>query len=219
MSIRNKAWYTAGFQVTFYSFFGENLGEYDTGYLEGWGFRHSRDFKIPKSTYRVHVHMDIKGSKEEKDIDFYADESAVNEKSRIELTSKGALGSSRFKVKTNNGWSEKDLECPQKGFINLINACPFTDDTIEIFFSRHGHLICREVFRSSSFSNETIKIPDYTTRVSFDVYENRWGSYRWHDYFELDIKASSADVTTVSYTYYHPILSFNCPESWQRIEE
>ena len=103
LSMRNKGWYTAEFNAVFYNSSWERLGIYHSGYLEGLGTRNPRDIKIPKGTCRVHVHIDILGGWW-RPIKFYADESTVNENSRIELTSTGTFLFPEFDVKINNGW-------------------------------------------------------------------------------------------------------------------
>ena len=224
LSIRNKAWYTAGFHVTFYSPLEENLGEYDTGYLEGWGFRHSRDFEIPKNTYRVHVHMAIKGSEEEKTIDFQVEELAVNEGSRIELTSDGALGSSRFKVKTNYGWSEKKPEFSYRGVLKFNNfANHWVVGLFKVTFYKDDQKLGEESLKFFTGSHETIKIPDYTNRIEATVIDTGHGWWKTHDSATLKLagKASSTDVITINFGYKHSGLwsnmEFNYPECWQRI--
>ena len=224
LSIRNKAWYTAGFHVTFYSLLEENLGEYDTGYLEGWGFRHSRDFEIPKNTYRVRVDMAIKGSEEEKTIDFHVEELAVNENSRIELTSDGALGSSRFKVKTNNGWSEKKPESSYRGVLKFNSfANPWFGGLFKVTFYKDDQKLGEESLNLFTGPHETIKIPDYTNRIEATIIDTGRGWWETRDSATLKLagKASSTDVITINFGYKHSGLwsdmEFNYPECWQRI--
>ena len=92
-----------GFHVTFYDYLKKNLGEYDTGCLN---VGNTRKFKIPKNTYNVHVYVAVADGGE-KNIDFYADESAVNEKSQIELTSKSVTKDPEFGVRVDKGWLDE----------------------------------------------------------------------------------------------------------------
>ena len=228
MSIRNKAWYTAGFHVTFYSLLEENLGEYDTGYLEGLGTRKPRDFKIPKSTYRVHVYMAIKGGKE-KTIDFYADESAVNESSRIELTSDGSLGSSRFEVKTNNGWSEKKPESSHRGVLTIIRMAGIGNEEVGQFkatFYKDGQKLGEESLNLFTGPIEDIKIPDYTNRIDTTfINMTHILHVQSRATFKLAGKASSTDVITLNvfgnvfgFGLYVTSVEFNYPECWEKIK-
>ena len=178
LSIRNWASFTARFHVTFYDSCGKNLGEHDTGKLEGWGFRHSRDFKIPKLTYHVQVFMDVMWGND-KTIDFYVDKSTVNEKSRIELISEGAVdwwggkeGGERFTVETCNGW----IEDPQKrGNIylnNMLYEHAKTGEYFKVKFfsdSQKGQLGEQRVHLF--YPKMNFKIPDYTSRITVEVYQ------------------------------------------------
>ena len=179
LSIRNCALFTARFHVTFYDMRENKLGEHDTGKLEGVGLRNAREFKIPKLTYHVQVFMDVMWGND-KTIDFYVDKSTVNEKSRIELTSDGAVdwwggkeGGECFNVITCNGW----IEDPQKrGNIcidNRLYAHAKVDDYYKVKFfcdSTEDQLgeqrvsLCYPTMRH-------FKIPDYTTRITVEVYQ------------------------------------------------
>ena len=235
LSIRNKGWYTAGFHVTFYNFLGDNLGEYDTGYLEGWSLRHTREIKIPKGTYRVHVFMDVMLGYD-KTIDFFADESVVNENNRIVLESKGGTLTSRFDVKTDNGWFEEYLESADRGIIQFNNK--FLADNPNMYFKvafyRDSYQqsqklgeesikiptkyeIIRENVETPYY--EIIKIPGYTTRIeaeilkdgapidsaTLEVYRN---IVSWEDVIEIDLEWSPM---------VWKLMDITCSNGWQRV--
>ena len=174
--INQSGIYKAGFHVTFYDSVGGNLDEYDTGYL---AVGKTRDFKIPKYTYRVHVYVAIQAGKK-RHFDFYADESIVNENSRIELTSTRTTQHPKFDVKFNNGWSEKKSEYPHEEsiqFTSYFNA----DDPNMYFKATFYREDCQIGERSVKLSNigdyprwtvvdsETIKIPHNTTSIKVEV--------------------------------------------------
>ena len=221
LSIRNKAWYTAGFHVTFYSFFGENLGEYDTGYLEGRGFRHSRNFEIPKDTYRVHVYVAIQAGKK-RHFDFYADESVVNEKSRIELTSTNVTWNPKFDVKFNNGWSET-AECPHRGIIqfNSVANCYYSG-SFKATFYKDDQKLGEESLDLSNYPREAIKIPDNTNRIEAAISgaKLKWSS-EIYDSATLKLdgnKTTSMDVITINFGdrwgNWTP-MEITCPNGWK----
>ncbi len=226
--IRNKAWYTAGFHVTFYNFFGGNLGEYDTGYLEGLSTRNPREFKIPKDTYRVHVYMAIEGGKK-KTIDFYADESAVNEKSRIELSSINSLFNPELEAKYYNGWSEKKPEeysheeCIHfQSYFNADNPNMYFKAT----FYRYGYQIGEKSVKLSNIGDyhigtvvdrEFIEIPNSTTSIKVEVIkEGTPFDSATLEYIPAK-KAKNGIIITLGDAWYGSweAMKVNCPNSWK----
>ena len=222
MIIKQRGGYVAGFHVTFYSFFGENLGEYDTGNL---AIGETREFKIPKNTYRVHVYVAIwAGNK--KDIDFYADESAVNENSRIELTSEKTSKHPRFDVKINNGWSET-AECPHRGIIqfNSVARGLFGGASFKATFYKDDQKLGEESLDLSNYLREAIKIPDNTNRIEAAISGAKWEwSSEIYDSATLKLdgnKATSMDVITINFgdrfRDWAP-MEITCPNWWGRSE-
>ena len=221
--INQRGAYEAGFHATFYDFFGENLGEYDTGYLAK---KNTREFKIPKNTYRVQVHVSIisiffKG-KCEKYIDFYADESVVNEKSRIELTSTNVTWDPKFDVKFNDGWSET-AECPHRGIIqfNSVARCDY-GSSFKATFYKDDQKLGEESLDLSNYPREAIKIPDYTNRIEATISGIKL-SREIHDSATLKLdgsKACSTDVITINFGDwglwgdYLP-MEITCPNWWK----
>ena len=220
--IKQRGGYVAGFHVTFYSFFGENLGEYDTGNL---AIGETREFKIPKNTYRVHVYVAIwAGNK--KDIDFYADESAVNENSRIELTSEKTSKHPRFDVKINNGWSET-AECPHRGIIqfNSVARGLFGGASFKATFYKDDQKLGEESLDLSNYLREAIKIPDNTNRIEAAISGAKWEwSSEIYDSATLKLdgnKATSMDVITINFgdrfRDWAP-MEITCPNWWKLSE-
>ena len=186
LSISNWALFTASFHVTFYDSWERNLGEHDTGKLEGTGLRNAREFKIPKDTYRVHVYMAVKWGKK-RTIDFYADKFTVNEKSRIELTSTNVTWDPKFDVKTN-GWFGEAPELAGRGTIKFNDT--FLADKNNMYFKvtfyrndyqrkklgeKSINLPTARAFhwklRVDTYS-ETIKIPDYTDYIEAEIIQD-----------------------------------------------
>ena len=174
--INQRGGYLAKFHVTFYDSVGGNLDEYDTGSL---AVGKTRDFKIPKYTYRVHVYVDIAAGKK-RHFDFYADETVVNEKSRIELTSTKTSLHPKFDVKFNNGWSEKKPEYSHEESIQFKSY--FNADNPNMYFKATFYREdCQIGEKSVKLSNigeyrgwtvvdsETIKIPNGTTSIKVEV--------------------------------------------------
>ena len=218
MIINQSGVYLAGFHVTFYSFFGRILGEYDTGYL---AIRKTRDFKIPKNTYRVHVYMAIAGGKK-RHFDFYADESVVNEKSRIELTSTKTSLHPKFDVKFNNGWSEKKPEYKHRGIIqfNSVADCYYSG-SFKATFYKDDQKLGEESLDLSNHPREAIKIPDNTNRIEAAISGAQWEwSSEIYDSATLKLdgnKATSMDVITINFGgrlgYWTP-MEITCPNWW-----
>ncbi len=171
--------------------------------------------------------MAINGSKEEKNINFYADESAVNEKSRIELTSDGALGSSRFKVKTNNGWSEKKPVYSHEESIQFTSY--FSADNPNMYFKATFYREDCQIgeksvklshvdvyYQDSVVDSETIKIPYATTSIKVEVIKE--GTPINSDTLKYNpAKKSKDDITIALGTWYRrwAPMKINCPNSWK----
>ena len=225
--IKNEAAYTAGFYVTFYSFSGGNLGEYDTGNLRGAWYKDSRNIKIPKNTYRVHVYMFVRSSGgKTKTIDFYANESAVNENSRIELTSTNVTWNPKFDVKINNGWSEKRPEYSHEGSIQFTSY--FNADNPNMYFKATFYREdCQIGEKSVKLSNigdyhigtvvdsETIKIPNGTIDIKVEVIKE--GTPINGDTLEYIPESDSKDDITITLgdnVGSYKTMQVNCPKCW-----
>ena len=223
--INQSGIYKAGFHVTFYDSVGGNLDEYDTGYL---AVGKTRDFKIPKYTYRVHVYVAIQAGKK-RHFDFYADESIVNENSRIELTSTRTTQHPKFDVKFNNGWSEKKSEYPHEESIQFTSY--FNADNPNMYFKATFYREdCQIGERSVKLSNigdyprgtvvdsETIKIPYATTSIKVEVIKE--GTPINSDtlkYNPANAKKSKDDITITlgNWDGRWDSMKINCPNSWK----
>ena len=215
----------AGFHVTFYDYLKKNLGEYDTGYL---AVSQTRDFKIPKNTYNVHVYMAIWGGVK-RTIDFYADESAVNENSRIELKSQGGSLTPGLIPDFAGGWSEKKPEeyshSEQIHFKSYFNA-----DNPNMYFKatfyRYGYQIGEKSVKLSNIGDyqigtvvdrEFIEIPNSTTGIKVEVIKE--GTPIDSATLEYMPESDSKDDITITLgdAWYGSweAMKVNCPNSWK----
>ena len=160
--------------------------------------------------------------------DFYADESVVNENSQIELTSTKTSLFPEFDLKFNNGWSETG-EQPRKGYIGVTSdrgLCLSRDPIFKATFYRGNRQIGEKVISIKNRIDEQFEVPEYTTRVEFEV----WAVWEYSsslvasDTFKLSNKVAWDDVTKVKcndvVTWCREggnLVDISCPESWQRI--
>ena len=212
----------AGFHVTFYDYLRRNLCESDTGNL---AVGQTREIKIPKGTYRVRVYMAIWAGVK-KTIDFYADESVVNEGSRIELTSTRTSLHPEFDFKFNNGWFDGAHIPISKGatikFDNHFRGdYDFFMDFKATFYNPYNNKLGEKIIElpyGQVAESETFEVPDGTNRIEinvtkgFTIIDSATFRYR-------PVKDSKDDVITITLGNRGSweAMRFNYPECWQKI--
>ena len=171
-----------GFHVTFYDYLKKNLGEYDTGCLKGGN---TRKFKIPKNTYNVHVYVAVAdGGK--KNIDFYADESGVNEKSQIELTSKSLTMNPELGVRVDKGWLDGARTPISRRGTTIKFDNNFKGDRpsmffIATFYDQYNNGLCKKIIElpyGEVAESEIFETPYGINRIEFGIFERNSIDFR-----------------------------------------
>ena len=229
----------AGFHVTFYDYLKKNLGEYDTGYL---AIGQTRKFKIPKNTYNVHVYVAVVDGGE-KNIDFYADESAVNEESRIELTSKNVTKDPEFDVRLNKGWLDEahiPTSTSRGAIIKFDNN--FKGEGRRMFFratfyDQYNNELGEKIIdlpRGKVAESEIFETPYGINRIKFEIFKRDSIDFRKPprklpklkliDSATFELRRgktfSRDDVITITLGYSGggwKAMEFDYPECWERI--
>ena len=159
-------------------------------------------------------------------INFYADESTVNENSRIELTSTRTSLHPEFDFKFNNGWFD-GAHIPTSSGTTIKFDNHFRGDSFyssmyfkATFYNPYNNKLGEKIIElpdGQVAESETFEVPDGTNRIEinvtkgFAIIDSATFRYRPVKDLEDDITITLGDCGSWK------SMEFNCSECWQRI--